>query len=61
MIINQPISKSIVFVSFLISILLGIFFGNLLKKYLIKIYRTDQNGTIEISSDGENYSAKTFK
>lgn len=28
---------------------------NLLKKYAIQIYRTDQNGTIEISSDGENY------
>lgn len=34
---------------------------NLLKKYLIKIYRTDQNGTIEISSDGGSYSTKTIK
>lgn len=34
---------------------------NLLKKYLVKIYRTDQNGTIEISSDGQNYTTKTFK
>lgn len=34
---------------------------NLLKKYLVKIYRTDQNGTIEVSSDGQSYSSKSFK
>lgn len=29
---------------------------NLLKQYAVRIFRTDQNGTIEISSDGEGYS-----
>lgn len=28
---------------------------NLLKQYAVRIYRTDQNGTIEIDSDGEGY------
>lgn len=28
---------------------------NLLKSYAIRIFRTDQNGTIEIDSDGEGY------
>jgi competence protein ComEC len=32
---------------------------NLLKKYLVQIYRTDQNGTIEIDFDGKNYQVKT--
>ncbi|MCL5407214.1 MAG: MBL fold metallo-hydrolase [Patescibacteria group bacterium] len=31
---------------------------NLLKKYAVRIYRTDQNGTIEIDSDGEGYWVK---
>ena len=32
---------------------------SLLKKYAVRVYRTDQNGTIEISSDGEGYVVKT--
>lgn len=32
---------------------------NLLKKYATQIYRTDQNGSIEISFDGESYHIKT--
>lgn len=32
---------------------------NLLKQYAIQIYRTDQNGTVEISTDGVNYSVQT--
>ena len=32
---------------------------DILKSLAIRIYRTDQNGTIEISSDGQNYSIKT--
>jgi len=32
---------------------------NLLKNLAIRIYRTDQNGTIEIDSDGQNYTIKT--
>jgi len=32
---------------------------NLLKKYAIRIFRTDQNGTIEIDSDGKDYEVKT--
>ena len=28
---------------------------NLLKSYAVRIFRTDQNGTIEINSDGEGY------
>jgi competence protein ComEC len=31
----------------------------LLKAYAAQIYRTDQNGTLEISSDGISYSVKT--
>lgn len=34
---------------------------NLLKELAVRIYRTDQNGTIEISSDGKSYSVKTFR
>lgn len=34
---------------------------SLLKDLAVRIYRTDQNGTIEISSDGQNYSVKTFR
>lgn len=33
---------------------------NLLKKYAVRIFMTDQNGTVEISSDGEGYSVKTL-
>lgn len=33
---------------------------NLLKTYAIQIYRTDQNGTIEIDSDGEGYWVKPY-
>lgn len=33
---------------------------SLLKTYAVKIFRTDQNGTIEVASDGETYWAKTF-
>lgn len=29
---------------------------NLLKQYAVRIFRTDQDGTIEISSDGEGYT-----
>ncbi len=32
---------------------------NILKQLAIRIYRTDQNGTVEISSDGQNYSVQT--
>jgi len=32
---------------------------NLLKNYAVRIFRTDQNGTIEIDSDGQGYSVKT--
>jgi competence protein ComEC len=32
---------------------------SLLKKYAVQIYRTDQNGTIDISTDGTTYSIKT--
>lgn len=32
---------------------------NLLKNLAIRIYRTDQNGTVEISSDGNNYSIQS--
>jgi competence protein ComEC len=31
---------------------------NLLHRYGLKIYRTDQNGTVEIDSDGQNYWVK---
>jgi len=31
---------------------------NLLKSYAVRIFRTDQNGTIEINSDGESYWVK---
>ena len=31
---------------------------SLLKQYAVQIYRTDQNGTVEISTDGINYSVK---
>jgi len=31
---------------------------NLLKSYAVQIYRTDQNGTVEISTDGVNYQVK---
>lgn len=31
---------------------------NLLKNYAVRIYRTDQNGTVEIDSDGEGYLVK---
>ena len=31
---------------------------DLLKSYIVQIYRTDQNGTITISSDGTNYSVQ---
>ncbi|HLB95508.1 MAG TPA: ComEC/Rec2 family competence protein [Patescibacteria group bacterium] len=34
---------------------------NLLKSYAVRIFRTDQNGTIEVDSDGEGYSVKTFR
>lgn len=34
---------------------------DLLKSYIVQIYRTDQNGTIIISSDGQNYSVKKDK
>lgn len=34
---------------------------NLLKKYAVRIFRTDQNGTVEITSDGKGYSTKTDK
>lgn len=33
---------------------------NLLKKYAVRIMRTDQNGTIEISSDGDGYSVQSL-
>ncbi|AKM82438.1 TPA: MBL fold metallo-hydrolase [Candidatus Berkelbacteria bacterium] len=32
---------------------------NLLKSYAVRIYRTDQNGTVEISTDGKSYNIKT--
>lgn len=32
---------------------------NLLKQYVVQIYRTDQNGTVEISTDGQSYQIKT--
>lgn len=32
---------------------------NLLKKYAVRIYRTDQNGTVEIFSDGQGYQVKS--
>jgi len=32
---------------------------SLLKSYAVQIYRTDQNGTVEIVSDGNGYSVKT--
>lgn len=31
---------------------------NLLKQYAVRIFRTDENGTVEISSDGEGYWVK---
>jgi len=31
---------------------------NMLKDYAVRVYRTDQNGIIEIDSDGEDYWAK---
>lgn len=31
---------------------------NLLKNYAVRIYRTDQGGTIEVSSDGQGYAVK---
>ena len=31
---------------------------NLLKSYAVRIFRTDQNGTVEINSDGEGYWVK---
>ena len=34
---------------------------NLLKGGAVRIYRTDQNGTIEISSNGENYWVNSLK
>lgn len=34
---------------------------DLLKNYAVQIYRTDQNGTVTISTDGVNYSVKTNK
>ncbi|MFA6492744.1 MAG: ComEC/Rec2 family competence protein [Patescibacteria group bacterium] len=33
---------------------------NILNQYGVRIYRTDQNGTIEISSDGKGYSIKNY-
>lgn len=32
---------------------------NLLKQYAVRLFRTDQNGTIEVSSDGEGYAMRT--
>jgi competence protein ComEC len=32
---------------------------NLLKNYAVQIYRTDQNGTVEIESDGATWQVKT--
>lgn len=34
---------------------------NLLKNYAVRIFRTDQNGTIEIDSDGQSYSTKSAR
>lgn len=34
---------------------------NLLKSYAVQIYRTDQNGTVEVSWDGTNYSVQTAR
>jgi len=34
---------------------------NMLKGYAVRIYRTDQNGRIEIDSDGEDYWVKTTR
>lgn len=34
---------------------------DLLKSYVVQIYRTDQNGTVTVSSDGINYTVKTDK
>ena len=34
---------------------------DLLKNYAVQIYRTDQNGTVTVSTDGINYSVKTDK
>lgn len=34
---------------------------NLLKSYAVQIYRTDQNGTVEVSWDGVNYNVQTGK
>lgn len=31
---------------------------NLLKSYAVQIYRTDQNGTVKITTDGVNYNVK---
>lgn len=34
---------------------------NLLKSYAIRIFRTDQNGTIEVSSDGDGYWTRSLQ
>lgn len=34
---------------------------NLLKKYAVRIFRTDQNGTIEIDSNGQAYTLKSAR
>jgi len=34
---------------------------NLLKDFAVRVYRTDQNGRIEVDSDGEDYWVKTSK
>lgn len=33
---------------------------NLLKQFAVRIFRTDQDSTIEIDSDGQNYNVKTL-
>ncbi len=34
---------------------------SLLEKYAVRIFRTDQNGTVEIDSDGQAYSTKSAR
>lgn len=34
---------------------------NLLKSYAVRIFRTDQNGRVEIDSDGEGYTVKSSR